>query len=352
MKKKATTYEERKKIYEIKKIRRAEAEAKAILKEEEKRIIKELREKGTVEDESSRVTIIKRKLPKTVDKEGKPIDPSNIPKARPAIRRVDKEGRPILSYLQAHRQAIHNAIREEKKRTEVRRIKENPPMVLNEWETIRLVLKGYSISRYGDGEVKHMDGVKNVSQEVDGDLRVALNRVFKSNTPRHIVAIPNVYSDLAFINATEDYIYSMMIRFAKIADMDKVYGSSYITRADLCPYFANPGYWSLISELWRDKGVVLVRGVAKRANPHGMMSQAMDLIELEIPAKNAWCCYKEIFSECMSMPEDYIYLLAAGPTATVLAHDLCKRGRWAVDVGHLGMFYGRWAGAIGDETED
>ena len=36
---------------------------------------------------------------------------------------------------------------------------------------------------------------------------------------------------------------------------------------------------------------------------------------------------------------DHSVLLCLGPTATVLAVDLCARGVHAVDLGHLGMFW-------------
>jgi len=34
-------------------------------------------------------------------------------------------------------------------------------------------------------------------------------------------------------------------------------------------------------------------------------------------------------------------LLCLGPTATVLAWRLAKRGKWALDLGHIGMFMKR-----------
>lgn len=218
--------------------------------------------------------------------------------------------------------------------------------VLSEWKTLEMVMNGCSLSRYGDGEIKHMDGKKNVSQEQADSLSRALSDVFDSELKGHMVGIPNVFNGRSFDGLAEKYIESMRRRFGKRSDPKRVYGSAYISRADLCGYLDWAPYWSAISELWNGKDVVLVRGNGKRANPAGMMERARDFVEIEIPSKNAWECYPEILKECMRMGSFCRFLLAAGPTATVLAYDLALRGRHAVDIGHLGMFYGRWVGSM------
>ena len=57
------------------------------------------------------------------------------------------------------------------------------------------------------------------------------------------------------------------------------------------------------------------------------------------PAENAFSKYPQILDACMEQPEDSLFLLALGPTATVLASDLCKAGRQAVDIGHVDLEY-------------
>ena len=216
------------------------------------------------------------------------------------------------------------------------------PKVLGEWATLSRVLNGCSLSRYGDGEIKHMDGTRNVSQHQSDSLTNAMKAVFRSRIRNHLVAIPNVYSGRSFLDVNEQYIYNMQRRFMKVADLHYSYGSAYITRGDLCGYISWPSYWATISELWNGRDVVLVRGVEKRANPINMMAKARNLVRVEIPPQHAWKHYKEILRECMAYPKESAYLLCAGPTATILAAELAMNGRWAVDLGHLGMFYRCW----------
>lgn len=216
------------------------------------------------------------------------------------------------------------------------------PTVLNEWQTLYRVLNGCSISRYGDGEVKHMEGKRNVSQEHNRSLSRAVRAVFTSRLRNHLVAIPNVFNGRAFLDVNQGYIDNMQLRFIKVADPDYTYGSAYISRGDLCGYLTWASYWSTISELWNGRDVVLVRGLARRANPANMMAKARNIAHVETPMKNAWEEYGRIFKECLRHPKEGPFLLCVGPTATVLAADLARHGRWAVDLGHLGVFYRKW----------
>jgi hypothetical protein len=216
------------------------------------------------------------------------------------------------------------------------------PTVMNEWQTLYQVLNGKSLSRYGDGELKHMEGKRNVSQVWVDTLAAALKAVFRSRMKNHLVAIPNVYSGRYFIDVKEDYVDAMRRRFLRISDNKYIYGSAYVSRGDMNGYMQWASYWGVVSELWRGRDVVLVRGVARRAAPDGMMLQARNIAHVETPSVGAWEKYPSIFKECLKHAKSSIFLLCVGPTATVLAADLAQNGRWAVDIGHLGLFYKKW----------
>ena len=57
------------------------------------------------------------------------------------------------------------------------------------------------------------------------------------------------------------------------------------------------------------------------------------------PAENAFAKYDEILTEAKKISKDKLFLLALGPTATILAYDLYKEGYQAVDVGHVDIEY-------------
>ena len=64
-----------------------------------------------------------------------------------------------------------------------------------------------------------------------------------------------------------------------------------------------------------------------------------DIRHILCPAKNAFDKYDEIFAECLKQPKEKLLLLALGPTATVLAYDLYRKGYQAIDVGHIDICY-------------
>jgi hypothetical protein len=246
----------------------------------------------------------------------------------------------LKAMAHARKESVLKAIDEREKATARR---QSQVKVMSEWQTIERVLNGCSLSRYGDGEVKHMEGKRNVSQVFNERLQAALWETYRSRLNNHLVAIPNVFNGRSFGDGMSDnYIRNMRRRFYKISDRGYTYGSAYISRGDCCGYLAWSSYWSVISELWRGRDVVVVCGVQRRANPVNMMSGARSLQYVMTEPHGAWKHYDEIVSQCMAADSRSIYLLCVGPTATVLACDLAKRGRWAVDIGHLGLFYKRW----------
>ena len=60
------------------------------------------------------------------------------------------------------------------------------------------------------------------------------------------------------------------------------------------------------------------------------------------PNVEAFQYYQKIFQAINQYPQSYLILLALGPTATVLAYDLAKKGYQAIDIGHVDIEYEWW----------
>lgn len=56
---------------------------------------------------------------------------------------------------------------------------------------------------------------------------------------------------------------------------------------------------------------------------------------ISVPKENAFEEYEQIYSECLKKSKSTLFLLSAGFTATILAHDLAKQGYQAIDIGHI-----------------
>ena len=72
-----------------------------------------------------------------------------------------------------------------------------------------------------------------------------------------------------------------------------------------------------------------------------LFKEASSINRILCPATNAWEQYDKILSTILelNLDQDTLFILALGPTATVLAYDLTQYGFQALDLGHLDIQY-------------
>jgi hypothetical protein len=206
------------------------------------------------------------------------------------------------------------------------------PKVLSEWDTLQRVVNGASLSRYGDGELRQADRPCNIKpQKADAKLTVRLREIL-IDSGECLVGIPNIHD-----RGPKDLHWQTYKWSAKLLNPSKTYGSAFISRPDSAPWINTDEYWATVQSLWRDRDVTLVRGAQKSLTKEVLIATgAREVHEVMCKPNDAWEDYGQIMREIGS-PERV--LLCLGPTATVMAVDLCARGIHAVDLGHLGLFY-------------
>jgi hypothetical protein len=211
------------------------------------------------------------------------------------------------------------------------------PIVRDEQETLTRILAGASIARYGDGEFKL------IRQGLEGHIRAGdpgiKSQSFHPVLSRRLldilndsgscmVGIPNIFS------ATPKRQFWNKFQFVAEWLSPRPYASSFITRPDSAPWIATPTYWDQIESLWLGRDVTLVRGSGKSLTAEDL-SGAGVVREIVCLRQHAFTEYASLL-ERIGTPDRA--LLCCGPTATVLAVDLCARGVQAIDLGHIGMF--------------
>lgn len=206
------------------------------------------------------------------------------------------------------------------------------PTVLSERYTLEAALDGYSLARYGDGELKIARGADAKSQRHDPELANRLRAILVSPPGRCVVAIPNVQSATPKKEFWRQYEGE---KYARMYDRKRTYGSSFITRPDSAPWIDAPLYWSRVVDLWRARDVVLVRGSSKSLTSADLVD-AKSVDEIIVSRQHAWVDYPALMQRLQD--ERRRVLLCLGATATVLAYDLAQLGAHALDVGHIGMF--------------
>lgn len=88
------------------------------------------------------------------------------------------------------------------------------------------------------------------------------------------------------------------------------------------------------------KSILIIEGENTRFGVgNNLLKNVKDVKRILAPAKNAFSVYNKLIEEACKFPKGTIVLIALGPTATVLAYDLCKEGYQAIDIGHLDIEY-------------
>lgn len=215
------------------------------------------------------------------------------------------------------------------------------PKIMGLKESLSLLSGGgHSLARYGDGEFKLMMGEGISFQKYDKRLAECLIKIISNKNDKVLVGLPDFFgmckSDYfrrVIINC-RDFLYQYM-------DFEGFYVDSMLTR-QIKFDTENDGikYFSLVKALWQGKDIVIVEGAGSRLGVgNDLFSQAKSIERILCPIKDAFSKYDEILDECLKYSKDKLFIIALGPTATVLAYDLANEGYRALDIGHLDTAY-------------
>ncbi len=223
------------------------------------------------------------------------------------------------------------------------------PIVRSIDETLEKLREGYSMSRYGDGELNMVLG-RNFStfQHYDERLIRRLREIMVSNIPKHMVCIPDIYGD--FFNKDESHKTWFRRHLSNggreldynIFDMDKEYYNAFITRPykDYVDKQGAGERFLALRALWDSRDITIIEGQKTRFGVgNDLISNAKSCERILGPAVNAFDRYEELFAQAKKISKNRIILIALGHTATVLAYDLALEGWQALDIGHLDIEY-------------
>lgn len=203
------------------------------------------------------------------------------------------------------------------------------PSVLGEVETMQAVVAGRSLARYGDGEFALCRGRSIRFQRHDLALQGRLRGILKQ-AGACLVGIPNILS------ATPKAAYWDKYRAAADLLGGQPYASAFVSRPDSAPWIDTPDYWALVETLWRGQHVTVVRGAASSLAASDLEG-ARQVSQIHASSRDAWFEYRSLFERIRQTAAARV-LISLGPTATVLAVDLCAHGFHAIDLGHLAVF--------------
>lgn len=216
-------------------------------------------------------------------------------------------------------------------------------------ETLEKLIEGYSICRYGDGEIDLILGRSQGFQKQDEELAKRLKNIIKFNGkyPKFIVGIPHIFDSLEQFTDSARLHWKIRLdkeryRWYLLLNRRKSYGNSQITRF----YFDwkdkyNSTIWiEKLKLIWKDKDILIVEGEQSRLGVgNDLFNNTNSIKRIICPSENAFSKYNDILPEILNYDKERIVLIALGPTATVLAYDLFMQGYQAVDIGHIDIEY-------------
>lgn len=221
-------------------------------------------------------------------------------------------------------------------------------IVLSEMETMQRVADtGCNMARLGKCELKLAQGRNGIAQRADDTLRKRLRKLLLSDQRHTLVCLPRIFETMPPHKA---HHYAQFTTPGVVRDLfaaGKTYGSTFVSRRDgwMDDMPDEAAYWRTVRGIWAGRPVLLVAGSSKAHRAaDGLLDNAGSLDVLDAPARDAWAAYEGIRADCEAWAQIRarpLVVAALGAAATVLCHDLGKRGVQAIDVGHMAQSYAR-----------
>lgn len=204
-------------------------------------------------------------------------------------------------------------------------------------ETIEYIIDNkISFSRFGDGEMRLMlRNNFNISfQQNSFWLSKKLKEVLYNPIDNLLIGMPYIFHDLHWGGVWAN-IWNDMKPLLKLHEK---FGMAHITRPVYFQLLGNQGV-ELYRKLWNQLDVTIVTGFGSRfdLNPELFDNLKSCQFVYSLP-KNAFNDLENLI-EKLSNDNSELILVALGPTGTILAYEMAKRGKWIIDIGHISSSY-------------
>lgn len=224
-----------------------------------------------------------------------------------------------------------------------------PPKVMGIDETMEYIVKNKpSIARFGDGEIKLANGTDISFQKASPELTKRLREVLAANDKGFLPCILSYFDyDPEITTETNAHWKKHMNRYRhvwyKYTNAKLKYGNSFISRfyLEIEDKSTAEKRFKKLKQFWEGRDIIIIEGEKSRLGiGNDLFDNVKSIKRILCPVDNAYEKYCEILDASISNSFDNVlFILAVGPTATVLAYDLFKAGFQALDIGHADIEY-------------
>ena len=206
-----------------------------------------------------------------------------------------------------------------------------------------IITKKKSISRFGNGEFNIIFNKDIKFQKFNKRLKHKLLEVLNSSLKNLLIGIMRL-EDVNNYSFWIKWFEKNKFRLLKLLDKNKIYYNSFITRFMTLfkNKFNNEKYISKFKTIWNNRDIIIIEGDKTRVGiGNDLFNNTKSIKRILCPNENAFLSFDKILKFFCSndIDRNTLILISLGPTATVLAYELCKLGFQSIDIGHLDLQY-------------
>ncbi|MEK5184005.1 SP_1767 family glycosyltransferase [Solibacillus sp. FSL W7-1324] len=214
----------------------------------------------------------------------------------------------------------------------------------------RITKEKLSLARFGDGELGLIINKSEIGFQESSDFLIQRLKevLIENNDSKLLIGVPKIFVEDSDYDLKTKMFWACFIvkRFDilnNLLSQKKVYANASLTRPYMDYKVKNLAKkrFENIKKLWEKRDVIIVEG---DSTFFGVGNDLFDNIKsirrIVCPSKNAFIKYNEILESILEeVSSNTLILMALGPTATLLAADLSKKGYQALDIGHIDIEY-------------
>lgn len=223
------------------------------------------------------------------------------------------------------------------------------PCIIDIFKTIDLIIDSkHSLARFGDGEINLIQGKSIPFQKASNLLSERLIEVLKSNKDNLEIGLPRlIYTDKSnLIGWAKRFWSGKNGKYFREAvqpylSENKTYCASEFTIANTGYInFNSYLYFEKLKNIWKNRSVTIICGENVFSNiTYNIFKCANKINYIKCPSLNAFDQYNDILQKSLQTSKEDLVIIILGPTAKVLAFDLCNMGYQALDLGHVAKSY-------------
>lgn len=225
------------------------------------------------------------------------------------------------------------------------------PDIMTSEETVKYIIENNcSVTRYGDAEIRIAYGTDVSYQFATDKIQKRLREVLGSDDKNILVCLPAVFNKKQLSILEDNYVNFWTKHLSKYRKYwykelkdGAMYGNAFISRHYMNLKDKKTGckeYFELVKKIWENQDIIIIEGEKSRLGMgNDLFANAKSVRRILGPSTQSFSKYDELLKETESHGKDALYILAMGPSASIMAYDLAKKGYRAIDMGNIDTEY-------------